>query len=155
MSSSGKFEYLSDSNSFGQVVDDVNRILDKEKVSREERVPFVLAVSEALTNAIIHGNRKDPEKKVKVNISVDEKLMSADIIDEGQGGLDRIRQRKPSTLKDEGGRGIDLIEHYATSVGYIQIPAGGLKVEIRIERQTNSVIEGKSTLNGGSDEDHG
>ncbi len=140
MSSTETFEYLSKLEAFNQIVDDLNRILDKENVSREERYPFVLAVSEGLTNAIIHGNKKNPDKKVKVSITVNEKLLSADIVDEGQGGLDRIRQRKPSTPKDEGGRGIDLIEHYVTSVGYVQIPAGGLKVEIRIERKTNSVI---------------
>ena len=141
MSSSETFEYSSNSQAFHQIVDDVNRVLDKEKVSREERNPFVLAVSEAMTNAIIHGNKKNRRKKVQVSITVNEKLLSADIMDEGQGGLDRIRHRKPSTPKDEGGRGIDLIEHYATSVDYVQIPAGGLKVKIRIERKTNSVIE--------------
>lgn len=141
MNHSQSFEYESEPKSFHLVVDDVNRILDKAGVSQTERYPFVLAISEALTNAVIHGNRRDPAKKVFVTVTVNEKLLSADIIDEGQGGLDRIRQRKPSTPKDEGGRGIDLIEHYATSVGYVQIPAGGLKVEIRIERKTNSVVE--------------
>ncbi|HEX2896570.1 MAG TPA: ATP-binding protein [candidate division Zixibacteria bacterium] len=141
MNISQTFEYESEPKSFHLVVDDVTRLLDKAGVSQKERYPFVLAVSEALTNAIIHGNRRNPAKKVKVTVAVNEKLLSADIIDEGQGGLDRIRQRKPSTPKDEGGRGIDLIEHYATSVGYVQIPAGGLKVEIRIERKTDSVVE--------------
>lgn len=137
MSISQIFEYPSNSKSYHQVVDDVNQLLDKENVSRQERYPFILAVSEALTNAVIHGNNKNLHKKVKVVITVNEKLLSADIIDEGNGGLDRIRRRKPSSPKDEGGRGIDLIEHYSTSVGFVQIPAGGLKVEIRIERKTN------------------
>jgi len=141
MSVTQVFEYKSNEKSYHQVVDDVNHLLDKAGVSMNERYPFVLAVSEALTNAIIHGNKKNPEKSVKLTVTVNEKVMSADILDEGQGGLDRIRQRKPSTPKDEGGRGIDLIEHYATSVGYVQTPAGGLKVEIRIERKTNSVVE--------------
>lgn len=141
MSISQSFEYQSETKSFHLVVDDVKRVLDMAGVSQKEMYPFVLAVSEAVTNAVIHGNRRDPDKKVHVTVTVNEKLLSADIIDEGQGGLDRIRERKPSTPKDEGGRGIDLIEHYATSVGYVQIPAGGLKVEIRIERKTDSVVE--------------
>ena len=141
MSTSEAFEYESNLNSSHQVVENLNSILDEELVSAQERYPFVLAVSEALTNAIIHGNKKNPRKKVKVSISVNEKLLSADITDEGQGGLERIRHRKPSTPKDEGGRGIDLIEHYATSVGYVQTSSGGLKVEIRFERKTNSVFK--------------
>ena len=141
MSTSEAFEYESNLNSSHQVVENLNSILDEELVSAQERYPFVLAVSEALTNAIIHGNKKNPRKKVKVSISVNEKLLSADITDEGQGGLERIRYRKPSTPKDEGGRGIDLIEHYATSVGYVQTSSGGLKVEIRFERKTNSVFK--------------
>ncbi len=141
MSTSEVFEYESNLKSCQQVVEDVDRILDKENVSSQERFPFVLAVSEAFTNAIVHGNKTIPGKKVKVHITVNENLMSADIIDEGQGGLEHIRQRKPSTPKDEGGRGIDLIEHYATSVGYVQTPAGGLKVEMRIERKVHSVVK--------------
>ena len=155
MSNYYTFEYSSDLQSPQQIAIDVYRLLDKENVSREEQYPFVLAVSEALTNAIIHGNKKNPQKKVKVTITVNEKLLLADITDEGQGGLDRIRHRKPSTPKDEGGRGIDLIEHYATSVGYVQTLSGGLKVEIRIERKTNSVIEERRTLHGGKNEIHG
>lgn len=140
MSISSTFEYVSDPIAIRLATDDVNRILDSENVPVDERYPFVLAVSEAMTNAIIHGNANDPQKKVKVCISVNEKLLSADIIDEGQGGLERIRQRKPASPKDEGGRGIDLIEHFATSVGYVQFPGAGLKVEIRIERKTSSVM---------------
>lgn len=139
MSSSVKFEYCSNEQAIDRVVDDVNRHLDREQISAEERYPFVLAISEALANAVIHGNGKRPEKTVRVSISVDERMMFADIIDEGQGGLDRIRQRKPSTLKDKGGRGIDLIEHFATSVGYLQTTNGGLKVEIRVERKQDTV----------------
>src|SRR3990172_7332907 len=100
MSTSEAFEYESNLNSSHQVVENLNSILDEELVSAQERYPFVLAVSEALTNAIIHGNKKNPRKKVKVSISVNEKLLSADITDEGQGGLERIRHRKPSTPKD-------------------------------------------------------
>jgi serine/threonine-protein kinase RsbW len=141
MEISRKFEYASTDKAFQQVVDEVNLILDRFEMSREERQPFVLAISEAFTNAVIHGNRKNPEKRVILSITVNEKQMSADIVDEGQGGLDRIRQRKPSKPFDEGGRGIDLIEHYATSVGYVQTPAGGLKVEIRIARKEKPVVD--------------
>ena len=141
MEVSKTIEYLSTGKSCQQVVDDVNSILDQFHMSREEKQPFVLAVSEAFTNAVIHGNRKNPEKLVILRITVNEKLMSADIVDEGQGGLDQIRQRKPSKPFDEGGRGIDLIEHYATSVGYVQSPAGGLKVEIKIAREEKPVVD--------------
>lgn len=141
MELSKTFEYTSVDRTYSQVVDDVNSILDKFNMSRQERQPFVLAISEAFTNAVIHGNRKNPEKKVILRITVNEKQMSADIVDEGNGGLDRIRQRTPSGPDDEGGRGIDLIEHYATSVGYIQNPDGGLKVEIRIARNEKPVVD--------------
>jgi anti-sigma regulatory factor (Ser/Thr protein kinase) len=142
MSSTLDLEYKSNLVSSEQAIDEINRLLDSEKVSSQERFPFILAISEAFTNAVVHGNEKNPDKKVKVKISVDELVMSADIIDEGRGGLDRISQKKPSTPQDEGGRGIDLIEHYSTSVGYVQIPAGGLKVEIRIERRP--IVEHKN-----------
>ena len=141
MEVSKTIEYLSTDIAYQQVIDDVNSVLDQFQMSMEEKQPFVLVVSESFTNAVIHGNKKNPEKKVILRITVNEKVMSADIVDEGQGGLDYIRQRKPSKPFDEGGRGIDLIEHYATSVGYVQSPTGGMKVEIKFARIDKPVVD--------------
>ena len=135
MSFSRTFEYPSNPESSEQMLDDLNDLLDIREISPHEKYSFLLAISEAFSNAIVHGNQCNPEKLVKMTVSVNENELSADIEDEGQGGLKYIVNRQPSDPFDESGRGIDLIEHYATAVGYTQSPAGGLKVSIKVLRQ--------------------
>ena len=135
MSFKRAFQSPSNPESSEQMLDDLNDLLDIREISPQEKYSFLLAISEAFTNAIIHGNRCNPEKSVKLTVSVNENELSADIEDEGQGGLKKINKRQPSEPFDEGGRGIDLIEHYATAVGYSESSAGGLKVSIKVLRQ--------------------
>lgn len=135
MSFKRTFQYQSNPESSEQMLDDLNDLLDIREISPQEKYSFLLAISEAFTNAIIHGNRCNPEKSVKLTVSVNENELSADIEDEGQGGLKKINKRQPSEPFDESGRGIDLIEHYATAVGYSESSAGGLKVSIKVLRQ--------------------
>lgn len=135
MSSDRTFKYLSIPESSEQMLDDLNDLLDIREISPQEKYSFLLAISEAFTNAIIHGNQCNPEKSVKLTVSVNENELSADIEDEGHGGLESIDKREQSQPFDEGGRGIDLIEHYATAVGYSESLAGGLKVSIKVLRQ--------------------
>ena len=135
MSFKRTFQYQSNPESSEQMLDDLNDLLDIREISPQEKYSFLLAISEAFTNAIIHGNRCNPEKSVKLTVSVNENELSADIEDEGQGGLKKINKGQPSEPFDEGGRGIDLIEHYATAVGYSESSAGGLKVSIKVLRQ--------------------
>ena len=135
MSFSRTFEYLSNPESSEQMLDDLNDLLDIREISPYEKYSFLLAISEAFSNAIIHGNQCNPKRSVKLTVLVNENELSADIEDEGQGGLKHIDNRKPSEPFDEGGRGIDLIEHYATVVGYTESSAGGLKVSIKVLRK--------------------
>jgi len=93
-----------------------------------------LAVSEAFTNAAIHGNRERSDKNVQVILRVMENEIVADIIDHGKGGVELIKAREPSTAMDEGGRGVDLIRHYADSSCFTETEDGGLKVSIVFNR---------------------
>ena len=135
MSFKRTFKYPSNPESSEQMLDDLNDLLDIREISPQEKYSFLLAISEAFTNAIIHGNQCNPEKSVKLAVSVNENELSADIEDEGHGGLESIDKREPSQPFEESGRGIDLIEHYATAVGYSESSAGGLKISIKVLRQ--------------------
>lgn len=79
-----------------------------------------LVLSEAATNAIVHGNENNPGKKVVIEVfSGDDKIVFT-VSDEGQGF-------DPSSLPDplseenllkQGGRGVFLIEQFADEVEY-------------------------------------
>ena len=116
------------------MLDDLDQILADNGVEPRTAQSFRLAVSEAFTNALIHGNRKDSSKTVKIGLKLNEHEIVADIIDEGQGGLGRVSNRDPIELLAETGRGIDLIKHFATVAEFREDDAGGLVVTIRLDR---------------------
>lgn len=79
-----------------------------------------LAAEEAIVNAIVHGNRLDPAKKVHVSCYVDADRVRIEIVDEGEGFDPAIVP--DCTLEDRlevpSGRGVMLIRSFMTSVEY-------------------------------------
>ncbi len=79
-----------------------------------------LALEEALSNAIKHGNSLDPDKTVTVRFSVEPKKVQLVISDQGQG-FDPAAVPDPTTndhLEKPSGRGIALIRAYMDEVAY-------------------------------------
>jgi serine/threonine-protein kinase RsbW len=90
---------------------------------------ITLALEEAITNAIKHGNRLDKSKKVHVEMTVTEKQFEIEIEDEG-GGFDRNCVPDPTTAENVekcSGRGILLIEAYMNRVTWDR---GGRRVRM-------------------------
>ena len=88
-----------------------------------------LALEEALTNAIKHGNRLDPHKKVHVQAKVTPRQAEIVIEDEGEG-FDRSSVPDPTheeNLEKCSGRGILLIEAYMSRVTWDR---GGRRVRM-------------------------
>jgi serine/threonine-protein kinase RsbW len=86
-----------------------------------------VALSEALSNAMVCGNRDDPTKRVRVRVAVDGPALVLEITDEG-GGFDLERCTSDPTTPDnvlrEDGRGLflmqnlmDRVERYTASDG--------------------------------------
>jgi serine/threonine-protein kinase RsbW len=80
-----------------------------------------LALEEALVNAVKHGNRLDPNKKVHVEYRVAPDRIDIRICDEGAG---YDPGRVPDCNADEnlerpGGRGLLLMRHYMTEVNVL------------------------------------
>lgn len=80
----------------------------------------VLLVSEAVTNAIEHGNQFDEDKHILLDLSSTPDYLQAWVEDEGKG-FERSQVRDPlqaENLLRDGGRGIFLIEELADEVQY-------------------------------------
>ncbi len=79
-----------------------------------------LALEEALTNAVKHGNRGDPKKKVIVRFAVSPEKAVVVVRDEGGGFLpdDVPDCTSPDRLPVPNGRGIMLIRAYMDEVCY-------------------------------------
>ena len=79
-----------------------------------------LVGSEAITNAIEHGNQLDPEKLVTIVLAIDDKFVDMRVTDQGPG-FDAGKIPNPlanENLLAEGGRGVYLIHHFADVVEY-------------------------------------
>ena len=81
---------------------------------------LMLSVSEAATNAIVHGNKLNPSKKVTIDAEANTHTLAFTIKDEGDGfNPDNI----PNPLEEEhllipSGRGVFLIKEYADELEY-------------------------------------
>lgn len=103
---------------FGE--DDYNRIM--------------LALSEAINNAILHGNQQDPNKTVKVNTKLADQggILIVSVEDEGKGfDPDDIPDPlKEENLLNEGGRGVYLIKQYSDDIAFSK---NGTKITITFQ----------------------
>lgn len=90
--------------------------------AKERRLRFNLRVSltEALSNAMIYGNRRDPTKRVRVEVVLRGRALSLRVIDQGPG-FDRrclVDPTAPENLHCPGGRGIFLMRELMDEVRF-------------------------------------
>lgn len=86
----------------------------------EDYARIMLTLSEAATNAIVHGNKEDPSKKVYISATLDSSSLLISVVDEGPG-FDPEKVRNPlkeENLLKEGGRGLYLIKEYADNLSF-------------------------------------
>ena len=92
-----------------------------------------MAVREAVANAIEHGNRSQPDKKVVVELDLLPGELVVRISDEG-GGFDPDRvgdPRAPVNLLKPGGRGILFMREFMDEIDYTFHGNGGTEVTLR------------------------
>ncbi|MBX3102328.1 MAG: ATP-binding protein [Bacteroidetes bacterium] len=82
---------------------------------------ILISVTEAVNNAILHGNQNDGSKKIEVSCSfITDYLVSFVVTDEGEGfDFKCIKDpTSPENLLDEHGRGVFVMLHLADEVIY-------------------------------------
>ncbi len=81
---------------------------------------IMIAVTEAVNNAIKHGNSSDKTKNVHLSLSLNEGLIKFSIKDEGPGFnyVNLPDPTSPENLEKPGGRGIFLMKHLSDQVEF-------------------------------------
>jgi len=100
------------------------------------------AVSEAVTNAIEHGNDQDSGMKVLVMLTARPDELVVSVADQGRKHLDRDQTMQTPRIEDaldrldKGGWGIWLIRELMDEVEFTTAPSGGNQVRmvIHLER---------------------
>ncbi len=93
----------------------IEEIADKHNVSEDTFANMMTSLNEAAINAIIHGNKLDPNKKVIINAEIDNRRIVWTVTDEGDG-FDYNNLADPTAhenLENLTGRGVFIIKHLA------------------------------------------
>lgn len=88
-----------------------------------------VALTEALSNAILRGNGDDPAKHVHVRAEVDSERLVVEVADEGDGfDLDAslVDPTVPGNIDREDGRGLFLMRKLMDHVERIEVPHGSV-----------------------------
>jgi len=110
----------SDFSRLEEAVDEAEAFYTRHIEDEEFVYKIVLLTSEAVTNAMEHGNKLDVSKSVFVDFILNDKACEVWVRDEGRG-FDRSRIADPlagDQLYSDGGRGIFLIEELADEVRF-------------------------------------
>jgi len=85
---------------------------------RKLRLNLRVGLTEALSNAILYGNGKDPSKRVRVEVALQDSRITARVTDEGQGFDFRELPdpTAPGNLLKPNGRGIFLMRELLDEV---------------------------------------
>jgi serine/threonine-protein kinase RsbW len=100
----------------GRIVD----VLGRCGFDDHARFAILTALGEALSNAVLHGNRNDPAKALTVEYSADASTVAIVIQDEG-AGFDPASVPDPTRSENvdiPSGRGIMLMRAYMTEVEF-------------------------------------
>ena len=79
-----------------------------------------LSVSEAIANAMVHGNKLDPNKDVIVSIIISDDELVVSIKDEGEGfDPDTVPDpTMPENIMRDSGRGIHIMRSFIDKIEY-------------------------------------
>ena len=96
----------------------LNSVEGYTMLSEDKQYEIMLVLSEAVTNAMEHGNKLDAGKAVKLIVTISTENITAEIYDEGPGF---IPSELPNHLEQEAmfrdhGRGWFLMQHYSSSI---------------------------------------
>ena len=74
---------------------------------------MLVALTEGVNNAIVHGNKADISKKVRIQLQRDEHALTFTITDEGEGfDFNSLPDpTAPENLEKPTGRGVFLMDH--------------------------------------------
>lgn len=94
----------------------------KEKYALDDDIygNIMIAVTESVNNAILHGNKGDKSKSVDLKLNLEDKSIRFTVEDQGEGFQhDELPDpTAPENLGKPGGRGIFLMKHLSDEVQF-------------------------------------
>jgi len=101
-------------------------------VSEEAAFGVEMAVREAVTNAMVHGNHEDESKSVEVIFNCHANELEVEVRDQGEG-FDPATVPDPTNAENllkTSGRGIFLMRTFMDQIEWVNRPEGGTMVRM-------------------------
>ena len=130
-------EIKSAKNNINEVENILSFVNNDFQLPESQYKNLVIAVSEVVMNAIVHGNKLDEKKIVKLSIDFDDKQMKISILDEGNG-FDFNKNHDPTldeNIFKSSGRGLYIVKSLIENVEYKNTGKGS-EVIITINKKT-------------------
>lgn len=110
--------FPSDVNELSKAESLVDKICQTLSVNEDFYGNVLIAVTEAVNNAIKHGNKNDVSKDVQIRVSDADNIFSIEVKDQGAGfDFNNLPDpTAPENLEKENGRGIFLMRSLADKV---------------------------------------
>jgi serine/threonine-protein kinase RsbW len=98
----------------------IETICSTYKLNDDHYGNILVVVTEAVNNAIYHGNKANPDKKVHVGFKTNATTVSFSVRDEGSGfDFNNLPDpTDPANIEKPSGRGIFLMKHLADEVTF-------------------------------------
>ncbi|MBR3932712.1 MAG: anti-sigma F factor [Clostridia bacterium] len=98
----------------------------------EELTDIKTAVSEAVTNSIVHGYKNNSENLVTLNCKMDGNTVTVEVIDSGSGIEDVKKAMEPMYTscpeEERSGMGFTVMETFMDKINVTSVPGVGTKV---------------------------
>jgi serine/threonine-protein kinase RsbW len=110
-----------DPNAVAGLTDRVGEVLEGQGVPEQKRFEIGLAVQEALANAVVHGCRSDPSKRVECRCNADPDGRILIVVTDSGPGFQVEKQQGAaisSNLYADHGRGVYLIRQLMDDVEF-------------------------------------
>lgn len=107
----------------------IENVCNDYKINQDCYGNILVALTEAVNNAIQHGNKFDTTKKINILFEPQKQFLKFEITDEGEG-FDFENVPDPTAIENiekPNGRGVFLMRHLADDVKYFE---NGRKVEL-------------------------
>lgn len=134
-----EFSSVSENEAFARVA--VASFVSQLDPTMAELTDIKTVVSEAVTNAIIHGYENDPHQTVVIETSIEDNQVEITISDSGVGmeNIDEARQplytSKPEL--ERSGMGFTIMENFMDSIEILSAPGEGTTVKLVKQLKTN------------------
>lgn len=114
--------FESKTENISQVEKLVDEVCEAYKIREDFYGNILISLTEAVNNAIVHGNKLDPEKNVKVEYTANEPILRFFISDEGPGfDYDNLPDpTAPENIEKPHGRGVFLMKNLADNCEFLE-----------------------------------